>query len=479
MVALKDLLVREGEIQGAKVQLATQMEELDDSLARIRICIAEVRNVNQNAGTYSLPSETISAIFEAGRSAVVTPRNAWGSGTEVQLPFPMLVSSVSRRWRNIALQTPQLWTSIAVDIRQSTDNLLDLYLDRSKAGLLDIVFMRAPSGRELYVANFYRQMGRLIPHVTRWRKLDIQLIYVTSSATAFSLLTHLHSPSLETLVLECSDELDGGTAAVDIFSAGAPLLSSLALSGASLRPPLGKITSFQLGGNFSYDGLSKLMGSMPALTHLSMSSGIIADSEDQLPIHLPGVLTLEVRMQYDSVDDLQYLDLPAVETLTIHALTHHAIYGFTKHPHNYPLLRSLTIVSVQHSDRVAPTSTTLEFISLFPNATDVIFEGANPSPILHALYECDSSDMSLWPCLRTISITPPTSHIDPLSKQQICYYIGKVIKNRHRLGHPILCTKLSSRILKHGNLRQQQKLRKQVSVVECESSDEEWPSWGN
>jgi hypothetical protein len=180
-------------------------------------------------------------------------------------------------------------------------------------------------------------------------------------------------------------------------------------------------------------------------------------------------------MMFDSADVLQYLDLPTVETLTIYGCTHHAIDTFTTLSRPFPLLRSLTIVSVDHSDRVSPTATTLEFISLFPSTTDIVFEGANPNSILHAFYECGSTDMLLWPHLSTITVTS-ASGSDHLSKQQTCYYIGKVIKDRRRLGSPISC-KLSSRILKHGNLRQQQKLREQVSVVECGSSEDEWAGW--
>jgi hypothetical protein len=70
MATLDDLLTHEREIQDAKAQLALEMERLDDSLARTHIRIAEVQNVNQDAATYNLASETLAAIFEAGPPAL-------------------------------------------------------------------------------------------------------------------------------------------------------------------------------------------------------------------------------------------------------------------------------------------------------------------------------------------------------------------------------------------------------------------------
>ena len=54
MASLDDLLVREVEIENAKAQLLLQVDELNNSLAHIRVCIAEIRDVNRDAITSSL-----------------------------------------------------------------------------------------------------------------------------------------------------------------------------------------------------------------------------------------------------------------------------------------------------------------------------------------------------------------------------------------------------------------------------------------
>jgi len=59
MGALEDLLVQEN-------TPISQIQAIEDSPSGVRIHIAELGSVNRGAGTYNLPSEILSAIFEAG-----------------------------------------------------------------------------------------------------------------------------------------------------------------------------------------------------------------------------------------------------------------------------------------------------------------------------------------------------------------------------------------------------------------------------
>jgi len=59
MGALEDLLVQEN-------TPVSQIQAMQDSPSVVRVHIAELRSVNRGAGTYNLPSEILSAIFEAG-----------------------------------------------------------------------------------------------------------------------------------------------------------------------------------------------------------------------------------------------------------------------------------------------------------------------------------------------------------------------------------------------------------------------------
>jgi hypothetical protein len=125
---------------------------MEDLLSGVRVHIAELRSVNRGAGTYNLPSETLSAIFEAGLPETPKTRErgraSWFDQSEERTtPFELLVSSVSRRWRNVALQTPRLWTVLVIDALGLTHDLYDLYLHRSKMCPLDITLVGSYKGQ--------------------------------------------------------------------------------------------------------------------------------------------------------------------------------------------------------------------------------------------------------------------------------------------------------------------------------------------
>src|SRR5882762_2206625 len=97
---LEDLKVQEA-------QLLSQIQGLHSSLACTRIRMAEIQNINQNDTTYKLPNEILSVIFEAGWSTSSYSETISSISSKPHIPFEVLVSSVSRRWRNVALQTPR------------------------------------------------------------------------------------------------------------------------------------------------------------------------------------------------------------------------------------------------------------------------------------------------------------------------------------------------------------------------------------
>ena len=147
---LANLAKRVVEIEKLEALHIQQLADARKALADARVHFAEWKNINQDAVTYALSNEFLAAIFEAGLidgliiSQIVT------------------ISHVSRHWREIALQTPSLWSTIHVN---GNTMLLDAYLDRSGACQLDIVVdcdLRYPEPQILY--NF----DRFVTHVTPW-----------------------------------------------------------------------------------------------------------------------------------------------------------------------------------------------------------------------------------------------------------------------------------------------------------------------
>ena len=469
MDTLENLLVQEK-------ALTSQIQAMEDVLSGVRVRIADLRSVNRGAGTYNLPSEILSAIFEAGLpekpKTRARGRVSWfGLSGERTTPFELLVSSVSRRWRNVALQTPRLWTVLVIDALGLTHDLYDLYLHRSKMCPLDIT-LGSSYGNALSQSdcdiNVRGHLARLIPHVGRWRKLIVKNGLIGARLSA---LSALYAPALETIVLDGG----GSNANIELFSGGASRLSSLELTGVHFRPPVGAIKYLKLHGSFiesspSYDQLSHLIQPMRSLTRLSIAAHIISDAGNHPLIELPSVLAVDVCFNHrDSRSSALYiLDLPAVESLTMRSNASVAIEGLTRNHRVYPHVQSLTLVkdSEYGDTEDAPVDLALDFISLLPGVRDVVFQSTNPSAILSALYDRKPTDELLWPNLSALTVVA-AERATVMHKKKTWTCIVKVVENRVQLGHPISTIKLSSQIVERGGQRQKQRLREQVALTEC------------
>ncbi|KAF8605824.1 hypothetical protein BDV93DRAFT_521186, partial [Ceratobasidium sp. AG-I] len=91
------------------------------------------------------------------------------SGKHLELNFAPRMSWVARRWRNIALSTPELWNAIPL----TSATRVSVYLERSGSTLLDIqVDLRT------YRISWYDilvSMKTLEPHRHRWRNMKVLL----------------------------------------------------------------------------------------------------------------------------------------------------------------------------------------------------------------------------------------------------------------------------------------------------------------
>jgi hypothetical protein len=468
MGTLENLLVQEK-------ALVSKLQDMGELLSGVRVHIAELRSVNRGAVTYNLPSETISAIFEAGLSKVpkIRARNyasRFDQSEKRTTSFELLVSSVSRRWRYIALNTPQLWTVVAIDALGLAHDLYDLYLCRSKMCPLEITldcFFTDGRKKADWNINFVRHLERLIPHVGHWRKFTVSSGYMGSWLSA---LSHLRAPILEMLVLDFEARGPG----IEIFSGGAPHLSSLDLTERYFRPPLAAIKYLKLIRDFhipplSYDQLSQLMQPMRSLACLSISAVIVTDTGDHPPIELPSVLVLGIYFNYDDTDSsaLRLLEFLAVQTMTIHSSANVAIRAVARNHCVYPHIQSLTLVGdAEYDDREdTPVDLTLDFISLLPDVQDIVFQYTNPCSILSALHDCKTTDEVPWPNLSAIT-AKTVLRAKVMHKKQTWACVVKVVEKWVELGHPISSVKLSPDIVERGGQRQKQRLREQVALTE-------------
>ena len=483
--SLDDLLGREVEIENSKAQLLSQLDESNNSLAHIRICIAEIRDVNRDAIASNLPNETLAAIFEAGLALTKQPYVvSWNPRMpQRSKPFEILVSSVSRRWRNVALQTPQLWTDLRINVSKFTaGDMLDLYLSRSKSCLLDIAFTQLSQDGRSYdpdpdfdTNNFAWRLKQLVPHATHWRQFVIEGVSVGPDMShLFSPLAGLYAPALERMVIDC---YCNPSRVLEVFSVGAPLLSYIELMEVYFIPPHDTVTSLKLGAHYSplsYTDFSHLMSHMRSLIHLSMDAKIagiydLATATHQSPrIELHSALSLDLDLSWithPSVGALCFLDLPALESLVIHGTTVSIVEGFTSHRHSYLSLRTLTLTLSLKLDfeDLEPTKVR-EFIRLFPNIRDFAVEGTDPTVLL-ALCEAQTTDELLWPQLSTITLKS-----NPVQRCSLTFNdIIHLVENRATLGHPISRITLSSStyIVRWASWKEKERLKELVELEEC------------
>ena len=474
MATLKDLLAQEAALSSQLAALSSQQQALEHSFATVRVRIGEIQNMN--TAIYNFPSETLSAIFEAclPETSSPSPRAAAfleRSKEPLPVPVEMVVSAVSRRWRNVALQTPQLWTNICINLAQPMQVFHDLYLHRSKMCLLDIIMV--PFGRHKadfthardIGISFKQHMELLIPHVVRWRKLVIRSAFTGEFSTPYSVLGHLYAPALETLEadIHCQPRL-----AMEVFSGGAPRLSSVELDGVYFRPPQGAVKylglSYIAGPSLSHDQFSQLIRPMCSLTHLMMDSTIFNDTNCP-SIELPSVISLDIGLNYHSVGALRFLDFPAVEKLTFRGYSLGVIEAVAQHGRLYPAVTSLTIANWD-IDRVLRDNmpAAIIFMSLLPNVRDVTFQRVDSTPILRALHA--STDTVLWPRLFAITVTPAVKAKVSL-KIQTWDYIVKVVESRLLHSVPISHITLSSQIIERISNKRQRWLRGEVTLTDC------------
>jgi hypothetical protein len=96
---------------------------------------------------HSMPDDVLAEIFQAGTSmqrdrivGLVGIGDPVGIDDHPVLLLPLLVSSVSRRWRDVALSSSRLWTTIVFNCNWFKTNREgpSLWIERSGVCLLDI-----------------------------------------------------------------------------------------------------------------------------------------------------------------------------------------------------------------------------------------------------------------------------------------------------------------------------------------------------
>ena len=124
------------ELETTEARLLQQLEICQESLRQAHASLAHVRN--QKMPVSRLSDNVLALIFEAGPHPDL--RFFDYLDKPKKLPFPILVSHVSRTWREVAIRDPFLWTSIYI-VSSKPHDLGLMYMNRSKSCSLDIRYI--------------------------------------------------------------------------------------------------------------------------------------------------------------------------------------------------------------------------------------------------------------------------------------------------------------------------------------------------
>ena len=398
-----------------------------------------------------VPDDVLAEIFQAGTAKHGDPVDGpIGIDDPPVLPFPHLVSSVSRRWRGVALSSPRLWTTIVFNCTGMTNHEgPSLWIERSGECFLDITISIDPwawgSG---FGVNLQSAMDQIMPHTSRWRRFTVGSLAGDMVERVVQHLRAASAPHLRDFKMTLSH--DGGfgyfrtptnansTIRDHIFTGGAVSLTEARLIGFYIyTPPLTGLTDLQLGGTYqatkeiTANCLHDLLTASPFLINLELQC---------LDIVFPLKTT-------SGVSDIQ---IPSLRSLTMNKVSS-GVLSFWKLFTLFLLPRLETLALVSMSQLSEPPTD----ISHHSHATVTVLQLVKCGRIHHSLAESlhssfpsliqldlvDSSGLiqehpHVWSHLKTITITYPVKN------GIICDFIN----NQKEMGLPLDTVNVWSRI---------------------------------
>lgn len=427
-------------------QLSDELEDCRYSLRRTKSSIAGL--LNQMAPISKLSDDVLLLIFEAG----VKEFDAGHVHEVGPVPFAILISHISARWRSIAIRKPLLWTTVNLTLSLGSSGLYDLYIERSRSSSLDI---------NLYCDRTSPHFDARLLQPHRCRRLNLTFAWYKQVYQILPFFEDIAMPVLHSLVLEYVPEIYGHDhegswlpgSPVQVFKRGAPSLTHVKFDGISMFccvTPTKVMTKLHLIATMftTKTPLHCLSVCAQTLTDLSLEGDAVAllfETNNthiaRAGIQLPMLQSLTIRYSREGyVDKLaKQLIVPSLKRLAFGGMERNEL--------------CLTIDSLL-SHRVA-TGGGIESLSLAtialdrtclhhlaascPDITNLSFTGGyTTSPfVLDFLLERDEQTRvagvrPVWPRLRTLEITTPLSEAELL--------LQDLVQSRINIGHPLEAT---------------------------------------
>ncbi|KIM87457.1 hypothetical protein PILCRDRAFT_814984 [Piloderma croceum F 1598] len=409
----------------------------------------------------SVPDDVLAEIFQAGTSLCRDPIDDLFIDDLPKLPFPHLVSSVSRRWRDVALSSPRLWTTIVFNCDMGTNHECpSLWIERSGACLLDITISTSPWNYWDSSSNLKSAMDQIIPHTNRWRRFTVDSLSQNMVRTVVARLRTASAPHLRDFKMISNDNhgfdidsdslgtMDVTSSVCDhIFTGGAPSLTKARLIGpySMYRPPLTGLTYLQLGGSnhsneivtITANCLRDLLTASPFLTNLVLQclDIVLPLNTSVSDIQIPSLCSLTMifsshKCKFWKLFSL--LSLPKLATLALGQMSQFSELSIDVGPQSYP---TVTVLELLKCGRIHH-SLAKSLYSSFPSIIHFNLIGSSGVVPEHPHVQSDSDGAIIWPHLKTVTISYP------LKYETICDFID----NREKMGHPLGTVNVWSRI---------------------------------
>lgn len=400
-------------LQLKKEKLLQELEALDLDLRAKKAQYS--RLVNEDTLVYRLPNELLTGVF---MMCTTNPARTWPTSRSCPspLPFQVVVSHVSHRWRKIALATPLLWNIINFNIRQMNHvqgrvlSQLEANINRSDTCFLDITL-------DFQIADKLGPYCQLLAkHSQRWRRMSI-ITRFEQIDDIREMLREVDVPILEHLSLSLGKPQSGTLSPRKQFNSVTPsilssvgCLSFLRLAGqalGNLHPPTSLVTTLHLDGwtrhYMTYEQLRIILEGTPSLINLSFNQLCLHHPRDPFLIVQPTTLRhlrcLRIRGPCSPVSrlislltmpQLESISLEGVDTFDSHIMQSVRYLDLNNCSFNEQeigkLIRSLPLLSNLSIDESMPDI----FYTLLPETTELSSNEVNmPRP---------------WPQLKTITI---------------------------------------------------------------------------
>jgi hypothetical protein len=442
--------------------------------------------VHNSFSISALPNEILGLVFERGRPQRRRRHSKTG------LPFEVDISHVSRRWRDVAISLPNLWTNIHIFADYSSA-WVPMYLERSKSCPLDLRInfwdadVRLGDDSRAREAMVISVLSLILPHTERWGAFILEGYYEESIYMALARLHKVAVPLLQRIAVdfeEGTEYREGTNFPLQIFLGGAPRLSSVRLD--MLRccwPPLSVLTSLDLRQVHRsagvYSRFLETLKTLPSLAKLCVHGSVVYEETwrlDRYPsIQLPTLRFLRlIRPLHLASVLLIAVTAPHLESLWLQDVHDNDLHTFFESPQvsfKFPALRSLILKSVEFDEttfrnlsRHFPTISRLTTVSSYN--LDTLFRIIGD--LQPGTHHPTSSNPSVWPALRTIavrSVEAHGGHVD-LICEVLCRMVAARIVKRRRI-HKLL---LDGEIL--FKMNQMERLTERVIVEECQEDDE-------